>query len=73
MKFKLFLPLYKWDRIQVSGLCLREVRCPESAKGANEKHRVSFEKIPSYFFSVFRNAANRMPIRLITAQSRKAI
>jgi len=73
MKFKLFLPLYKWERIQVSGLCLRKVRYPESAKGANEKQRVSFEKISRYFFSVLKNAANRMPVRLITAQSRKAI
>lgn len=62
MKFKLFLPLYKWERIQVSGLCLREVRYPESAKGANEKQRVSFEKISRYFFSVLKNAANSLGI-----------
>jgi hypothetical protein len=45
MKYKLFLPLSKWERIRVRGLCLREVRCPESAEGSNEKQMMRSKKI----------------------------
>jgi hypothetical protein len=45
MKYKLFLSLPKWERIRMGGVCLRKVRCPESAEGLNEQQTMGSKKI----------------------------
>jgi hypothetical protein len=45
MKYKLFLCLPKWERIRMGGVCLRKVKCPESAEGSNERQMVKSKKI----------------------------
>jgi hypothetical protein len=44
-EIQIISPSLSMERIRESGLCAREVRCPESAEGLNEQQTMGSKKI----------------------------